>query len=133
MTTNELRKILIIEDDEDILLLIKHCFKKTPEIIVKCLKSSEGAMEEALIFHPDLILLDVMLPTVSGIDLFNDFQKCASLSSIPVVFFTAKAQPEEIDSYKKLGVLRVIMKPFDPLSIVDTIKSIWNSYSSRPN
>ena len=81
-------------------------------------------MTEAQARRPDLILLDVMMPDMDGTATFGELQQLPETRDIPVIFLTAKVQPQEVSRYLSLGACGVIRKPFDPLSLPDRIRSI---------
>lgn len=120
----EPKKLLIIDDDADILHISKLCFD-THRIEVRCASSANAGLQEALQFQPDLILLDIMMPEKDGLTLVKEMQLIPQLATIPVIFFTAKAQKEEIAHYYSLGILGVIIKPFDPLLLCDQVVQMW--------
>ena len=128
MTKKLLNKILFVDDDPDILTIARYCLENSSDITVKYLNSGERAIQEALVFQPDLILLDVMMPNMDGISTLTAMRLLPSLAKIPVVFITAKVQKEELVNYSKLGILDVIIKPFDPLTLASTIQHIWIKY-----
>lgn len=131
MLKKPLKKILFVDDDPDILTIIKFCFESYPDIEVKFTTSGEEAIREAFIFKPDLILVDVMMPKMDGISVLKVWRLLPSLNQIPFIFITAKVQKEEIDSYLKMGVLDVIIKPFDPITLISSIIKIWDSFCER--
>lgn len=125
-----LKKIIFVDDDNDILTIAKYSLEESDKTI-KYINSGEEAIQEALIFNPDLILLDVMMPKMDGISTLNAIRLLPSLSKTPVVFITAKVQKEEIANYSKLGILDIIIKPFDPITLASTIQKIWDSYQEK--
>jgi len=78
--------------------------------------------------RPDLILLDVMMPGMDGPSTLRALRNLPKLVATPVVFMTAKVQPQEIAEYRAMGVLDVIAKPFDPMTLAETILAIWERY-----
>lgn len=126
-----LTKILFVDDDRDILSIAKYSMESLPDITVKYLTSGEAAIQEALVFQPDLILLDVMMPKMDGIATVNAIRALPSLTHIPVVFITAKVQNQELTDYYKMGILDVIIKPFDPLTLSTNIQNIWDKYQEK--
>ena len=72
-----------------------------------------------------MILLDVMMPGMDGIETLRALKLIPSLSHIPVAFLTAKAQKKEIEDYLRLGACEVIVKPFDPLTFPSQLQSVW--------
>lgn len=120
-----LTKMIVVDDDKDILTIIQYCLEGMSEISIKYCQTAQEAIQEALVFLPDLMLVDVMMPGMDGIAMVEAMRLMPSLANIPVVFVTAKIQKEEIDSYFKLGVADVITKPFDPIGLPETIQKIW--------
>jgi len=74
---------------------------------------------------PGLILLDVMMPGMDGPSTLKQLQQQFDLTDVPVVFMTAKVQSSEIESYKALGASDVVVKPFDPMTLPNQIRQIW--------
>lgn len=118
---NRVKKVLFVDDDPDILTIARYCFDEIDGVEVKFLNSGEKAVKEALSYRPDLIILDVMMPGMDGIDTFKALKFMPGLGEIPVIFITAKLQKHQIDEYYKLGVIDVIEKPFTPEHIRETV------------
>ena len=128
MDIHGLTKIIIADDDEDILTIAKFCLEDLKGVDVKYCTSGEEAIQIALTSPPDMILLDVMMPKMDGIDTLKALRLIPKLSSIPVVFFTAKVQKNELNKFREIGCYDVIAKPFDPLTLSHTILGIWKKY-----
>ncbi len=94
---------------------------------VKICSAGEEALREAAAFTPDMILLDVMMPGIDGPATLKRLREQPALAAVPVAFMTAKVQPAEIAHYKSLGALDVIAKPFDPMTLADKIRAIWET------
>lgn len=131
MTKQPLNKLIFVDDDEDLLKIAQYCLEDLSGTTIKYLRSGEATIQEALIFKPDLILMDVMMPKMDGIATVNAMRLLPTLAEIPVVFITAKVQKEELNHYYKLGILDVIIKPFDPLTLADTVRAIWNKHTDE--
>ncbi|MFW5489431.1 MAG: response regulator [Desulfovibrio sp.] len=123
-----LQKIMMVEDDADIQIVGRMALEKVGGFTVKVCSSGVEALQSVGDFAPDLILLDVMMPEMDGPATLQELRAQESTKSIPVIFMTAKAMPQEVRSYKKLGALDVIPKPFDPMQLSDSIRSIWDAY-----
>lgn len=121
-----LNRILYVEDDPDIQAIVTISLEKIGGFAVKICDLGIKAIEAALEFNPDLILLDIMMPDIDGITILKTLKKHPQLAQIPAIFITAKAQASEIDNYKEIGILDVIIKPFDPMSLPEIINKIWN-------
>ena len=122
----KLSKLMFVDDDQDILTIAKYSLENLKDIEIHYLSSSEKAIQDALSFHPDMVFLDVMMPEMDGVSLFRTFKLIPSLSQTLIVFLTAKTQKEELESYLKLGVTDIIIKPFNALTLPQTILDIWD-------
>lgn len=120
-----LDKILFVEDDPDIQFVGEMALAVKGGFQVRICGSGAQALEEAQVFQPDLVLLDVMMPKMNGPTTMKNLKEIPETSRIPVIFMTGKVQPHEVDEYMRLGALDVIFKPFDPLTISQRIRDIW--------
>lgn len=124
---NELKTILYAEDEEDIREITKIALEDIGGLNVHyCANGNEVLNLTADIPPPDLLLLDVMMPGMDGVTLLRKLKRLPQYKEIPTIFMTAKVQPQELEEYKTLGVIDVIVKPFDPVVLADTVKKIWN-------
>jgi len=69
-----------------------------------------------------------MMPKMDGLATLNAIKQAPLIAAIPVIFFTAKVQKEEISRYIKAGGIDVIVKPFNPVTLGSLIESIWKKY-----
>jgi CheY-like chemotaxis protein len=122
---------MMVEDDPDIQIVGRMALEKVGGFNVQVCSSGVEALEKVLEFEPDLILLDVMMPELDGPATLDALRKQPKTEGIPVVFMTAKAMPQEIQSYKDIGALDVIPKPFDPMQLSGAIRSIWEGYRKQ--
>ncbi|MDO9141845.1 MAG: response regulator, partial [Methylobacter sp.] len=88
--------------------------------------SGQQALDTVGDFAPDLILLDVMMPGMDGPATLQKLRANPPTASIPVIFLTAKVQPNEVAQYQALGALNVIAKPFDPMTLAAQVQKIWD-------
>jgi two-component system OmpR family response regulator len=121
----ELKKIMHVEDDPSIQMVARVALEAVGHFEVCTCSGGMQAIEQFPNFLPQLILLDVMMPGMDGPSTLKQLQQQFDLSQIPVVFMTAKVQPNEIESYKALGASDVVVKPFDPMTLSDQIRQIW--------
>ncbi len=124
-----LQRILYVEDEQDIQEIAKLALEAVGGFTVKICSSGQAAVEVVTGFEPDLILLDVMMPGMDGPTTFEKLRKIPGVELLPVIFMTAKVLPQEVARYKEMGVLDVIPKPFDPMTLSATINSIWGKFS----
>ncbi len=122
-----LKKILYVEDEADIQKIARLALESVGGLEVMICGSGAEALEKAPAFAPDILLLDVMMPGMDGPATLVELMKIETLKDTPSVFLTAKAMPAEIERYRDLGALGVIPKPFDPMTLADTVKKIWEN------
>jgi len=126
MTQRPLTRVLIVDDDGDVRLLTRMALETVGGLTVEACSSGREALEKAPGFEPDMILLDVMMPDMDGPSTLTALREIPQFESTPVIFLTAKVQPREVAKYKQAGALDVLRKPFDPMTISDTIRGIWS-------
>ncbi|MCW8853283.1 MAG: response regulator [Gammaproteobacteria bacterium] len=126
---SELNKIMYVEDQPDIQMVAKVALESVGGFEVLICSGGEEALEKVKDFNPQLILLDVMMPGMDGPTTKTELGKLPEIAAIPVVFMTAKIQPAEVAEYKEMGALDVIPKPFDPMTLSDQIREIWNQHN----
>lgn len=123
-----LAKILLVEDEPDIRAVAKLALEVVGGYTVELAESGADAVDAFHRFQPDLILLDVMMPGMDGIETFDRLRAAAGDRMPPVVFMTAKVQRHEVERYRALGALDVISKPFDPMTLSAVVQRIWDRY-----
>jgi two-component system OmpR family response regulator len=129
MTTRSLKRILYIEDEPDIQTVARLALETIGGFVVQVCDSGEKALALAPEFVPDLILLDVMMPGMDGPATLGALRSVPETADTPVIFMTAKAQKSEIENYKKLGAIDVIPKPFDPMTLAQSVSDIWSRHA----
>ena len=125
----ELKKILYVEDEPDIQMIARVALENVGGFELLVCNSGAEALEKAADFYPDLFLLDVMMPGMDGPTTLLELRKIPNLEDIPVMFMTAKVQPQEIEFLKSLDVADVIAKPFDPMNLANNIRDSWKHIS----
>ena len=121
----DLQRIMHVEDDPSIQQVAKIALEAVGGFTVHTCGSGQQAIADYNAFAPQLILLDVMMPGMDGPTTLQQLQQQFDLSKVPAVFMTAKVQANEIESYKALGAADVVVKPFDPMTLSDQIREIW--------
>lgn len=116
-------KILVAEDERDIRELIGFSLRFA-DFEVVLTQNGEEAIERAPVEEPDLILLDVRMPKMSGYEACRRLKEDASTSEIPVVFLSAKGQEKEIEEGLDSGAVDYIVKPFAPDELADQVREI---------
>jgi two-component system OmpR family response regulator len=123
MTT--LAKIMMVEDEPDIQAIARIALETVGGFTVEICSSGREALEKAPVYRPELILMDVMMPGMDGPSTLKEMRARPDTKAIPVIFMTAKVQPQEVANFKMIGALGVIPKPFDPMTLAATVRSIW--------
>lgn len=117
-------KVVYVEDDPDIRAVAELSLGDVAKFDVRLCASGKEALELFEEFKPDLVLLDVMMPGLDGPQTLRALRKQEGMDSVPVIFMTARLQPEEVDEYLRLGAIGVIPKPFDPMTLGDQIRAM---------
>ncbi len=116
-------KILVAEDERDILDLIGFTLRFAGFEVLLADNGIE-AIEKAPLEQPDLIILDVRMPKMTGYEACRQLKKNPATSAIPIVFLSAKGQEGEIKQGLASGALEYIVKPFAPDELVNQVKDI---------
>jgi CheY-like chemotaxis protein len=122
---SELRRVMCVEDDPDIRMIIEFSLATLGGYQVCLCPDGRAALAQAPDFKPDLVLLDVMMPGLSGPETLASLRRQAEMAGVPVVFMTAKAMPDEVEELLQYGATGVIVKPFDPVTLPQDIRIYW--------
>lgn len=122
--TKKSKSILLIDDEETIQEVVQVGIEIESGWQVAIASSGAEGIDLAQAQQPDVILLDVMMPEMDGIDTLSHLKSNQKTSAIPVIFLTAKAQAEEKNQFQSLGVVDVITKPFNSMTLASQIAKI---------
>jgi two-component system OmpR family response regulator len=116
------RKILIVDDDDNIRFVAGMSLELDWEVVeANC---GQRALEQAEKEKPNVVLLDIMMPGMDGLETLSRLRTMRGLQDTPVIFMTAKVQTHEIGDYLKCGAAGLIAKPFDPMTLSEQISQI---------
>jgi two-component system phosphate regulon response regulator PhoB len=118
-------KILIVEDEKDVLELIRYNLNNNGYGTETALTGWK-ALEKAIDYKPDLILLDLMLPEIDGLEVCDNLKNNTITAAIPVVMLTAKGTEADIVKGLQMGASDYITKPFSPRDLLARIKHVLN-------
>jgi DNA-binding response OmpR family regulator len=118
-------KILIAEDEPDIRELINFTLRYAGHEVVVTHNGQE-ALDKIPIEKPDLVLLDVRMPRMSGYEACQQIKANQEVNHIPVVFLSAKGQESEVNTGLEVGAEEYILKPFSPDELIERVKIILN-------
>ena len=116
-------KIWVVEDEEDLLALIYYHFVKEG-YEARGFTSGEEMFAAVALTQPDLILLDIMLPGIDGLDACQRLKAEAKTNLIPIIMLTAKGQEEDVVIGLNLGADDYIPKPFSPKVLMARVRSV---------
>ena len=123
---NELLKIMYVDDEADIRTIVEFALEDEADFELRICASGQEALDTIGDYRPDFILLDVMMPGMDGPATLQRLHELPDFAKVPVVFVTAKVQPQEVAHFKAIGAMDVIAKPFDPMALADQVRHIWD-------
>jgi DNA-binding response OmpR family regulator len=118
-----MKRLLVIEDDIDIRELVS--FKLTQVgFDVESVDDARAGLEAAAQQPPDLVVLDVMMPAMSGLEVCRRLRADAATASTPIIMLTAKAQESDVERGFAVGATDYVVKPFSPRELASRIEAI---------
>ena len=132
MPSRPLNRICYVEDDEDIQRIVRLSIERVGKMTIEIVGDPYAAIEAAVAFKPDLVMLDWMMPGMDGPTLFGKMREDPRTRDLPVVFITAKASSVEMEELRALGAAGAISKPFSPKDLPDQLREIWAKLPERP-
>ncbi len=119
--------VLFVEDDPAIRRVGEVSLRAVGRFRVLLACNGLEALELVALERPDVILLDVMMPELDGPGTLLRLRADEATRDIPVIFLTARVQPEEVTAYLAMGAVAVIRKPFDPVALPNEVRSLMMS------
>jgi len=117
------KKVVVIDDEPFILMMVEDKLKRAGLSVVAS-RESVSAYDIVKRERPDLVILDWMMPEISGIEVCRSIKKDPELAHIPIFMLTAKGQEEDETLGLKAGVAKYITKPFSPKVLLDDVLGI---------
>ena len=124
-------KILVVDDEEDILELVKYNLEREG-FWVRCSESGENALESVRQEIPDLVVLDLMLPGIDGLEVARRLKQKQATAIVPIVMLSAKGEEADIVAGLELGADDYITKPFSPRILIARIKAVLRRQKQEP-
>ncbi len=121
------KKILIVEDEEDILELLSEVFGDLEDYRILCARDGEEALWIAQVDNPDIILLDIGLPKVNGYDVCKLVKSDPAMSHIKVLMISGMAQNSDWQKAQEVGADGYITKPFSSIALVEKVEELLRS------
>lgn len=120
------KRVLVIDDEEPIQQVIQACLEDLGDWEVLTATSGKDGLAIAQSVLPDGILLDISMPDQDGFTTFEKLQQNPTTRVIPVALLTARIQPEDRIRFAELGIAGIIVKPFDPLTLIDEVANAFD-------
>ncbi len=117
-------KVLLVDDEADIRKIGQLSLQAVGKFETLLASNAAEGIEIARAEQPDLILMDMMMPGMDGLEALAKLQSLPDVKHIPVIFVTAKVQQHEVEHYLSVGAIGVIQKPFDPMLMPDEVRRI---------
>ncbi len=115
------KKVLLVEDEKNVILGVRTCLDAVGYDI-EIVEDGQEALDAVKREHPDLILLDLLLPKVDGFEVLKTLKENEDTASIPVIVLTAKAEEEDRQRVMDLGAENYMTKPFKPQELWDVLR-----------
>ena len=131
MGTITLQRILLADDEPDILEISRIALESVGGFEVSVCSSGEKLLERLSGFQPDLIIVDVLMPDMTGPEVFEEIRRRPEFDEVPVIYLTGVIQEEDLEDLRKTGVADIILKPFDPMTLADRINGVLKGTHGR--
>ena len=132
MSSPASKKILIVEDENDILQLVKLYLEKDGFRTVSAKTGTEG-LRQVKQEKPDLVVLDLMLPEIDGLEVCKRLRSAPETAMLPIIMLTAKAEESDTIIGLELGADDYVTKPFSPKTLVARIKALFRRLERKPD
>lgn len=115
-------RVLVIDDEEDISRLVEHHLDAEGYVVLRAASGEEG-IAAARTQRPDLIILDLMLPGIDGLDVCRILKRDQATAKIPIIMLTAKSDEADIVAGLELGADDYVTKPFSPKVLIARVRT----------
>ena len=115
--------VLVVDDDPDVCDLVTYKLEQSG-FDVRRASDGDAAIREVAAKVPDLVLLDVMMPGISGLEVLEQWRANAATAAMPVIMLTAKAQEGDVERGFELGADDYVVKPFSPRELARRVTAV---------
>jgi excisionase family DNA binding protein len=127
------RKVLVVDDDEDLVELIVDQLNRDGRFEVRSVNNGFGAGMQIKEFRPDLVVLDVMLPDINGIEVCRLVRGDKTMDDVRIICISGMVEPERIQQLKDSGANEFLKKPFDVDALVERVCQLLDVESATPS
>ena len=127
------RKVLVVDDDEDLVELIVDQLNRDGRFDVRSVNNGFGAGMQIKEFRPDLVVLDVMLPDINGIEVCRLVRGDKTMDDVRIICISGMVEPERIQQLKDSGANEFLKKPFDVDTLVERVCQLLDVESATPS
>ena len=125
-------RILVVDDEEDILELVRYNLEKNGYDVV-CAATGEDAINEARRNPPGLVVLDLMLPGIDGLEVCKTLKNDPATATVPVLMLTARGDEADEVTGLELGAEDYVSKPFSPRVLLARVKAVLRRSARKPD
>ncbi len=118
------KKILVADDEKHIVQIVQFNLEKKGNYEVIVASDGEMALELIIQEKPDLVISDIMMPKMTGFELFEALRKDEEIKDTPFIILTAKGQDSYFEEGQEKGILHILTKPFSPKALLAIAKEI---------
>jgi two-component system, OmpR family, phosphate regulon response regulator PhoB len=115
--------VLVVDDDPDVCDLVTYKLEQSG-FDVRRASDGDAALREVAGKVPDLVLLDIMMPGISGLEVLQRWRADTATAAMPVILLTAKAQENDVERGFELGADDYVVKPFSPRELVRRVTAV---------
>ena len=121
-----MKRVLIADDDADVRELIGFKLRQSGWDVTTA-RDGQEALELCLASPPDVVVLDIMMPGLSGLDVCREIRQQPAIDDVPILLLTAKAREEDVERGFALGADDYVVKPFSPRELADRLDALVHS------
>jgi len=125
------KKILLVDDSSTILMMEKFILRNDPYILVTA-SNGEEAVRKAAVELPDLILLDVIMPLMSGFEACRLMRDNPALKDVPIIMVTTRGEAANVETGWLVGCTDYVTKPIDSVELLAKVRSLLRDVENEP-
>ena len=122
-----MKKSVVIIEDEPFIIEALTFLLENEGLDVRSISDGANAIDLIIKSKPNLVILDIMLPNVSGMKILEDIRSMDEISNLPVLMLTAKGQKKDRRAAEEAGVSKFMTKPFDNQELIENVKAMIKS------